>query len=70
MSTCEDSNGSQLPEPERVTKVNRDRDGEPIGIAAFITASELERLGIDPEDVDRVGISVGSNGIELQPVFG
>ena len=49
----------------REARVNRAGDGQPLGLALFVTAAELRNLGIDPEDVDRVAYSVEEGEIRL-----
>jgi hypothetical protein len=49
----------------RKARVNRAGDGEPLGLALFITTCELRSLGIDLEDTDRVAYAVEDGEIRL-----
>jgi hypothetical protein len=49
----------------RKARVNRAGDGQPLGLALFITARELRSLGIDPGNVDRVAYTVENGEIRL-----
>ena len=49
----------------RRARVNRASDGQPLGLALFITARELRSLGIDPEDANQVAYAVEGGEIRL-----
>ena len=49
----------------REVRVNRASDGQPLGLALFITARELRSLGVDPENDDRVAYAVEDGEIRL-----
>jgi len=49
----------------REARVNRASDGQPLGLALFITAHELRSLGINPENTDRVAYTVEDSKIRL-----
>ena len=49
----------------REARVNRTSDGQPLGLALFISARELRSLGIDPEDVDRIAYSVEDGKLQF-----
>jgi len=42
----------------RTAKITRSEDQEAVGAPVFFTAEELEQLGIDPDDTDRVVVRV------------
>lgn len=46
----------------RTARVNRDADGDPIGICMFITAAELRSVGVNPDRVDRVAFGLDDDG--------
>jgi len=39
-------------------RVNRDGNGDPLGAAMFLSGEELQDLGIDPNETDRVAYAV------------
>jgi hypothetical protein len=53
-------------EESREVKVSR-YEGEPLGIASFVNAEELERLGIDAEETEKVAVQVEDGFILLFP---
>ena len=55
-------------EVERTAKLNRRSDGTPVGIALFLTASELASMGVDPEESEEVGIIIADDSIKLVPI--
>lgn len=52
----------------RIASVHRDASREVKGVAIWITAAELEAVGIDLKDTTGVEIEVTRNGIHLSGV--
>ena len=50
----------------RQARVNRDPDGEPLGISLAISADELRELGIDPDEADAVEYEIADGGLQLR----
>lgn len=50
----------------RKARISQDGNGEPIGVAVFITADELTDLGIDPEAAEIVNVSIEDGRIRLR----
>jgi hypothetical protein len=48
--------------------VTKSGDGETIGVPVFFSADDIEKQGLDPTDVDEVGIRVEDGYILLVPV--
>lgn len=53
---------------EAKVKVNRDSEGEPLGITVCFTDDDLEALGIDPETTEEVIVTVRTDGISIDEV--
>lgn len=43
---------------DRTAKVNRGPDGEALGVAVYFNADQLAKLGIDPDEAERVQFQV------------
>lgn len=55
-------------DPEsRETRISRDPEGDPLGLAIFINTEELRALGIDPEATTHVRYAVDEDGLHAAP---
>lgn len=57
--------GIEAPQEGREARVNRDGDGEAVGVAIFLTADELRDLGVSPEETDRVSYGVDNGRVRV-----
>lgn len=56
-------------EPEREpATVARSPDGEPRGVAVYLTASDLRELGIIPDGVEAVVPKIKNGAVLIEPV--
>jgi len=39
---------------EREARMSRDSGGDPLGVMIYLTAEELQELGVDPRNADKV----------------
>lgn len=54
-------------EPVASARVNRCRDGTPLGIGIYLSGPDLVRLGIDPSETDAVDVHIRDGRLELVP---
>jgi hypothetical protein len=51
----------------RRARISRDSTDAPLGAAVFLTAADLERLGVDPDAAERVAYTVQDGELRLAP---
>lgn len=54
------------PDPDqadRAARMNRNGDGEPLGVMVFVSADELARMGIDVEERESLRYVVSEAGV-------
>lgn len=49
----------------RTARLNRKTDGDPLGAAVFLTEDDLQQLGVDLVDADRVAYTVADGDLTL-----
>lgn len=49
-------------------KVTKSGDGEAVGVPVFFSAADIEKQGLDPTDIDEIGIRVEDGYIVFVPV--
>lgn len=52
----------------RTAKITRTENQGAVGVPVFFSAEELERQGIDPDDLDRVAVRVEDGYVLFDPV--
>lgn len=52
----------------RTAQVTRDSDGLALGVAVFLSATELTALGVDPATTDRIAVRITDDGVEVSRV--
>ena len=52
----------------RESRIARNRDGRPLGVAVYLMAEELAELGMDPEVADAVEVTIENGEVSLVPI--
>jgi len=63
---------SAIVHPERpregVSRIARDGNNTPLGVAVYVSAEELSEFGMDPETADAVKLTVDNGEVSLVPI--
>lgn len=50
----------------RRARVNRTATGDPLGVTIALSASELQELGINPDDIDEIEYHVTDGSLQIE----
>jgi len=52
----------------RESRIARNGDDRPLGVAVYLTAEELAEFGMDPEVADAVEVTIEDGEVSLVPI--
>ena len=64
-SVQNDTDVQDSTDTDRQARISRDSTDAPLGAAVFLTAADLERLGVDPSAAERVAYAVQDGELQV-----